>query len=1012
MIRIRRAFVPVSLSVTLGICLAYRKYDLLVLLAGAILILLCTTCINHSLDILYEFKCTPKQAAMSRPSFGVHFFIPLSKSGKALFPILIFLSFAVFAWCSARMEQASFDEQLRLLDRIGTEEVCLTGVVKDVKEEDGVRKITLTEVQIESDAAKDQREIGTQNGAEVLWDGIVRTERSYPELLPGDLVEMKGGIRPFSMPTNPGMFPSRDYQRARGISWSMSEPSDLRSPGTISRKTPLALSLFVRRKLLSLKEWLGAGIDRVAPDDCRGIFHTLILGQKEELEDDLYELYTKNGIGHILAVSGLHLGIVGLGLYHLLRKIPMRGSFAFSGILSLLSLGLYVEMTGSTVSGRRALLMMCMVLVAEGLGRKSDGLNSLCFAVTVILIREPRMLFESAFLFSVLSVGAVHTLAPLLKEWVTFTDRRKDQQKILSELFGLKSSLRRMAENYCPNILINHVPGESSGLIEGENLLVGIGIAWVNLPINALFYYSYPLHGILLNTLVLPLLPLVWYLGAAAAFLGAVNLRLTTVLGRIILFPASGLLELMSYLLSKLNAVGSSDSFFGLLQSGLSLPVYRTGCPHPWQLWLYVWISLTFFCLLHLILTERRRREILRRIGTNPYGMVEEEDIQKIVETGQGKLEMSQRKAEINQSKAAIYQSKAEEPQRIVGDKTKVSKLFYLLKKPLFRIGFLLVIFPCVLILKRPRESGFRVTFLDVGQGNCTVLEFPDGRVGVADCGSTSVSMVGRYRLMPYLAYYGHGEMIDEVWLSHFDEDHINGIRDALEQGVKIGRLNLASDPESKAEMKEICDLVRSRGGEIAFWNVGTKEELSGVKVICLWPEGEEDGNGNDDSEVLLFEYEGRRILLTGDITTAGAELRLMELLREPLPIQDNRVAKGEMIQKNSRITHWENLGMESPNTGKTSFDDVSETELPVTVLQIPHHGSKYSCSEEFISFLSPEIAVCSVGTNNYGHPHPDVLKRLEQAGLELYRTDLDGAVMVRVKDGEVLLERYCDGTE
>ena len=373
---------PVSLSVALGICFAYRKYDLLILLFGTILILLCTTCINHFLDKLYELKCTSKQAAMPRQSFGVHFLcdqrskrtshspIPVGGSSafsnrftncngdrsifrkfilsvksigmakRILFPALLFLTFAVCSWLSARLENASFDGQLRLLDRISTEEVCIFGVVKDVKEEDGVRKATLTEVRLLekvaeeneiqrvsqtwdvienqrvsqtwdmidnqpvsekteepedkklmkiSDRFEEQKRNTKRNGGNVLWDGIVRTERNYPELLPGDVVEIKGRIRPFSIPTNPGMFATRDYQRAGGISWSMSEPSSFLSSGTVSPKTPFGLSLLVRRKLLSFKEWLGAGIDRVAPEDCRGIFHTLILGQKEELEDEVYE---------------------------------------------------------------------------------------------------------------------------------------------------------------------------------------------------------------------------------------------------------------------------------------------------------------------------------------------------------------------------------------------------------------------------------------------------------------------------------------------------------------------------------------------------------------------------------------------------------------------------------------------------------------------------------------------------------------------------------------------------
>jgi len=286
-----------------------------------------------------------------------------------------------------------------------------------------------------------------------------------------------------------------------------------------------------------------------------------------------------------------------------------------------------------------------------------------------------------------------------------------------------------------------------------------------------------------------------------------------------------------------------------------------------------------------------------------------------------------------------------------------------------------------------------------VGQGNCTVLEFPDGRVGVADCGSTSVSNVGRYRLIQYLAYLGYGNHINEVWLSHFDEDHVNGFLDVLDRGMIIDHLNISaevadeslegmdsssaplsessskssadssSDHENFRSVEEIIRKVEERGGTVELWKAGDSMTFEpSACITCLWPLNTDGIGDNDNSQVLLYEYEGTRILLTGDITTAGAEEELIGLMKEAL-------------------------------TPKEFF--------PVTVLQLPHHGSKYSSSEEFLSFFSPEQAVCSVGVNRYGHPTPEVIRRVGNVGVELYRTDQDGCVTVRMEGERVEVMTY-----
>ncbi len=276
-----------------------------------------------------------------------------------------------------------------------------------------------------------------------------------------------------------------------------------------------------------------------------------------------------------------------------------------------------------------------------------------------------------------------------------------------------------------------------------------------------------------------------------------------------------------------------------------------------------------------------------------------------------------------------------------------------------YRMGLLCGAF---LILTVPVHRGFTVTMLDVGQGQCICMRLPDGTTWLYDGGSLDVGSVGEYRMEPYLKSQGVSRA-DAVFLSHGDADHISGVLEMLEDGdIEIGMLVLpitekACAYTAEGEFSELVLLAELREIPVLWFEAGMAWENAGVSVQCLHPrrqEGyEDDGTeSNADSMVLYVTYNDFSMLLTGDVEEEGEEALLATL------------------QKN-------NIGQ-------------------VTVLQVAHHGSKYSSSAQFLEQISPQVALISCGEkNSYGHPHEETLFRLEEVGSIVLTTPKCGAIEV-----------------
>ena len=267
--------------------------------------------------------------------------------------------------------------------------------------------------------------------------------------------------------------------------------------------------------------------------------------------------------------------------------------------------------------------------------------------------------------------------------------------------------------------------------------------------------------------------------------------------------------------------------------------------------------------------------------------------------------------------------------------------------------GWLLILLAAWSI--RPGE--FRCTFLAVGHGGCTVIETPEGETLVYDAGAMGGPEVTRQVIAPFLWQRGV-RRIDELFLSHADLDHFNGLP-ALAERFTIARVTCTPSfaDRSIRGVRLTLDALSRHGIELRIVKAGDQVRHGSIVMDVLHPPAEGPaGKENVRSMVVHVTHAGFRFLLTGDLEDAGLEM----VLRQPA--------------------------------------------LVVDVLAAPHHGSKKSNTPELARWSRPKLVVSSQG-HLFGRsqtPEP-----FRQIGAEFLGTWPDGAVTVRLENGGLIAESY-----
>lgn len=827
-------------------------------------------------------------------------------------------------------------------------------------------------------SGKLQCELENMKTAMITAGAVTEEEKT---LKIGQQIVLEGTFALFSTATNPGEFDAQAYYAAKGIGGRVRKAQILAAGEKYS---------FLREKLYGFRQVLHDRLAEVFPAKEASVMQTLLLGEKEELDAEVKALYQKNGIAHILSISGLHITLLGMGVYRLLKRLglPVRAA-AVGGAMLLL---IYGVMVGMSVSASRAIGMYLLQMLGIFVGRTYDMLTGLGLMALLLVLQEPERLFDVSFLMSFGAVLGICILTPVFSGgcW----ERDADAE---SEVKGISTWLRTVADILGDSAYERNKYREGWRKVAYEEIrrmvsavkggfAASVGVILFTLPVQLWFFYEIPVYSVLLNLLVLP-------------FMSAVVAG-----GSLSLIPGLGIVGTVDCLI--LWWYEWICERFGELPGA----VWCVGQPERWQIACY-------YAGIFLLVFGRKYVGAWKKRGT--YG---EENV-----PGDRLHSARTPWCLITRGADESIRNRKRDCKGEMMHRNRVPHLTAAVMILGLLIGLLTGNFDC----------GSRVTFLDVGQGDGIVVETGQGAY-LFDCGSTSRKNIGEYVLKPYLKSRGISSLRG-VFVSHPDEDHMNGVLELMENGEEWGItaeqlfLPAIRESERRETFEQLLAAAEDAGIPVSYIKCGDEIRDSQLRLLCLHPEENTTlADANAYSECFYVEIFAKKmkqeaiddrkandasgasaigkisILLTGDVEGEGERqltqklqaLQESQSLQESRPLQESRLLQELQSLQESRSLQesWSLQESQSLQLTRRLQEQHGQRKFRVDILKVAHHGSGYSTGTEFLATASPATAIISCGRNNsYGHPHVETLQRLEDARVPWYGTMDYGALTVNV---------------
>lgn len=317
---------------------------------------------------------------------------------------------------------------------------------------------------------------------------MCRMSQEYPEAVLGSFVSIYGKAGCFSHASNPGAFDMADYYDCMRVAFSL-------NGAELTGYDASGLNPYWRMRggLQRIRHNIGILCDLCFNDDDSPVIRGILLGDKSLIDNDIRDLYSRNGIAHILAISGLHISMLGMGFASLMKKC--RVPISLTNITVILLMIMYGLMTGMAASACRAIIMFSLRMIAQVIGRTYDAATALVIAALMLLFEQPAYLFYSGFQFSFGAIAAVLLVIPVLEDVI---------------------------------------PKPVAG---------GVSVNVITLPIYLYNYFFFPVLSVLLNFIIIPLMSVL--LGCAIIALAGCALYIP--LGRLLAFPAHLILLIYEY---------------------------------------------------------------------------------------------------------------------------------------------------------------------------------------------------------------------------------------------------------------------------------------------------------------------------------------------------------------------------------------------------------------------------------------------------------------------------------
>jgi len=671
----------------------------------------------------------------------------------------------------------------------------------------------------------------------------------------GDCLRSRVWLRRPRNFANPGRFDYEGHLRRQGIFVTGSLYTS-RSTGRCARPVDAAT-----RYTHEARRRIGTAIDRVLAPEPGSLLRALLIGDRGAISKDRRDRYGRAGAGHVLAISGLHLSLVGTATFVAVRAVVRRSQ-------ALLARGLparvaaaatvpavlgYAVLAGGRAATVRAVLMLLVFLAAVASGRRSRVWHALATAAIVMTVARPGIVFDPGFAFSFVAVVSI--VVGLARCGMSGRAGSREAELASSVAPGTVAKVRPLARWVCRG---------RQWIV--TSLVVSCSAALGTAPLSAYYFNLISFVGPITNVLALPL----FGAGLVIGLLGG-GLALTGADGGLVFIAAGYAVRWGEAIVSRAAAL-----------PGAATPVFT---PTALELVLA-------YALMAAVVT--RRRLVL------------------LVVMGALLLD-------------AAYWTR-----------------------------------------ERVARPDLRVTFLDVGQGDAAIVEFPGSAVLVIDGGGFPGSTLdpGEAIVARYLRSRKIGR-VDFIAMSHADTDHAGGLAHLISsfRPREFWWNGRGGDGQTLARVRQA---VRRQGVAMrTLSRASPPRRIGPVTIRALHPAPEHAASlrANDASLTLRLRWEQASVLFAGDIERQG---------------------EAELLRHGTRY-------------------------LRSTLLKVPHHGSRTSSTPAFLDAVRPTVAVMSLGRRNrYGFPHPEVQRRYWMRGVCLLRTDETGAVVLRITPGTLRVTPPC----
>jgi competence protein ComEC len=715
----------------------------------------------------------------------------------------------------------------------------------------------------------------------------------------GDRVKFRSRLRRPRNFNNPGGFDYQRYMAFKGLCRTAYTRGDRLQ--IVQKSSSADLSSRLNRA----RQEMATLIERSGDHPSTAILKALIIGDRSDISAELRDQFNRVGVGHILAISGLHIGIVATVAFFVFQRLLCFFQPALwrawtrkgAAMIAVLPVCIYGLISGMSPSTQRAVIMVSAFLLTFVVERERDAFNILALAAFIILIVHPPSLFSISFQ---LSFMAVLSILYGITRWQA---RSEDARQTPA---GLAFQVRRKLFAF---------------------FLVSAFAIGGTLPLVMHYFNQVSLIGLLANFIVVPLVGFgVIPCGLLSLFIYPISTQLASIGVEICIWVLNMVISIIGFL------------------ADLPFAAIKTFTPNVVEM-------ICYYLLGWVLLQKVIVRDPASGPGLNPYRQPVPNAIAGGLTGGTGRSGVKRTISRLIVIGRWIWTRVTEKKIAVIG----------------LGAALVLVVDAGYWIGQRHWNSNLRVTYMDVGQGNATLLEMPGGYTALIDGGGFSDNNafdMGARVIAPFLLR-NKIQTIDTLILTHPNSDHLNGLI-YISEHFNVKTIWTNGEPHTTSGYRKFQDIIALKRIDMPdFKKLDRLQKINGVEVRLLYPPADFMASKasdkwrktNNNSLVLKVSFDNISFLFPGDIL---------------------RKAEKELVA-------------------------LAGAELTCDVLLSPQHGSRSSSSNIFLAAAQPDVVVISAGwKNRFRFPHPSVVEAYQQNGCRIFRTDLNGAIIMET-DGRKL---------